>query len=80
MHLRKGYHAKLFLKQTKHSGKKKKKSMLSEGEVAYLLSVRDNLVVEGQLRLLAIPGHNDTALCDKPLKPMSETRSFYATL
>lgn len=54
--------------------------MLSEGEVQQLLSVSDNLVVGGRLRLIPIPGHNDTALCDKPLKPMSETRSFCATL
>lgn len=78
MHLMKGYHAKPFLK---HSGKKKKiKSVLSEGEVESLLSFSDNVVVEGQLRLLPVPGHNDSVLCDKPLKPMSETRSFCATL
>lgn len=33
--------------------------MLSKGEVESLLSLRDKLVVEGELRLLPIPGHNN---------------------
>lgn len=74
MHLLKGYHAETFLK---HSGKK---NVLSKGEVESLLSLRDKLVVEGELRLLPIPGHNNIVLCNKPLKPMSEARSSCATL
>lgn len=79
MHLMKGYQGEPFLK---HSGKKRttthKGHNVSEGEVRRLLSARDHSVVKvpplppGCYRHLA--GHNDAALCDKPLKPMYETR------
>lgn len=58
MHLMKGYHAKTISEALR----KKKKSVLSKGEGQ---GVSANPVVERQLRLLPIPGHNDTALCDK---------------
>lgn len=75
MHLMKGYHAEPFLKHSGKKTKQKQNNLCSPREKwSKLLSVSDNLVVEGQLRLLSTPGHNDTALCDKPLKPMSETR------